>query len=193
MLPRQKPKLHRHHIKPKHMGGSDEAENIVFLSIEEHAEAHRLLWEEHKKEEDYIAWKALSGQIEKTEATKMAIVSSNKRRVISQKTRELIGQKSKGRQSKLNYVTSEETKDKIRKSVKKTHTEIDYTKDRRAIYEIVFPDGSKEITNNIEKFCETHKNIPSPSCIRTQHYRGKTSWVKGKYTGFNIQKNDLTS
>jgi len=175
------------------MGGSDETENIVFLSVEEHAEAHRLLWEQHKKEEDYIAWKALSGQIQKMEATRMAIVNSNKTRVISQKTRTLIGNKSKGRQSKLNYVTSEETKDKIRKSVKKTHRETDYTKDRRQTYEIVFPNGSKETTNNIEKFCEMNASVPSPSCIRTQHHRGKIIWTKGKYSGFCIQKIDLTT
>ena len=175
------------------MGGSDEAENIVFLSVEEHAEAHRLLWEQHKKEEDYIAWKALSGQIQKMEATRMAIVNSNKTRVISQKTRNLIGKKSKGRQSKLNYVTPEETKDKIRKSVKKTHRETDYTKDRRQTYEIVFPNGSKETTNNIEKFCESNANVPSPSCIRTQHHRGKLTWTKGKYAGFCVQKIDLTT
>lgn len=45
------------------MGGGDEEENIVELTIEEHAEAHRILWEQHGFREDYIAWKALSGQM----------------------------------------------------------------------------------------------------------------------------------
>ena len=58
---------HMHHIVPNHMGGTDDASNIVELSIAEHAEAHRKLHEEHGKNEDYIAWKALSGQIGKEE------------------------------------------------------------------------------------------------------------------------------
>jgi hypothetical protein len=54
---------HKHHIIPRHMGGSDEPENLIELTIEEHAEAHRKLWEEHGKWQDFMAWKALSGQI----------------------------------------------------------------------------------------------------------------------------------
>lgn len=32
---------HLHHIIPKHMGESDDPDNLVELSIEEHAEAHK--------------------------------------------------------------------------------------------------------------------------------------------------------
>jgi len=63
---------HNHHIIPRHMGGSDEPSNLIKLTIEEHAEAHRKLWEEHGKEEDNIAWRMLSGQITSAEATKLA-------------------------------------------------------------------------------------------------------------------------
>jgi len=38
--------MHRHHIIPKHQGGTDDLSNIVVLSIEDHAEAHRRLFEE---------------------------------------------------------------------------------------------------------------------------------------------------
>jgi hypothetical protein len=41
------------------MGGSDAIDNLVELTIEEHAEAHRLLWEQHGKWQDYIAWQGL--------------------------------------------------------------------------------------------------------------------------------------
>jgi hypothetical protein len=58
---------HKHHIIPKHMGGTDEKENITTLTVEEHAEAHRILYEEHGKLEDYLAWKGLLGQISKKE------------------------------------------------------------------------------------------------------------------------------
>ena len=38
--------LHKHHKIPKHSGGSDDPENIVYLTPEEHAEAHKKLYEE---------------------------------------------------------------------------------------------------------------------------------------------------
>ena len=63
---------HIHHIIPKHMGGTDDPSNLVELTVEEHAEAHHLLWQEHKKQEDYIAWRALSGQITMPEASREA-------------------------------------------------------------------------------------------------------------------------
>ena len=59
---------HKHHIAPKHMGGSDDPSNLVELTIEEHAEAHKKLWEEHGRWQDKIAWKTLSGQINIQEA-----------------------------------------------------------------------------------------------------------------------------
>jgi len=63
---------HIHHIIPKHMGGTDDPSNLIELSVEEHAEAHRKLYEEHGKQEDLMAWKMLSGQIGKDEALSMA-------------------------------------------------------------------------------------------------------------------------
>lgn len=49
------------------MGGTDEPDNLVSLTVEDHAEAHRLLWEQHGKEEDYYAWKGLASHIGKEE------------------------------------------------------------------------------------------------------------------------------
>ena len=47
------------------MGGSDDPSNIIELSIEEHAEAHRELYEKHGYLQDYLAWKGLTGCIGK--------------------------------------------------------------------------------------------------------------------------------
>ena len=58
---------HKHHIIPKHMGGSDDESNLLELSVEEHAEAHRLLYEQHGHWQDKLAWKGLSGQIGREE------------------------------------------------------------------------------------------------------------------------------
>jgi hypothetical protein len=52
------------------MGGLDNSENIVELTIEEHADAHKILYEKYGKIEDYWAWKGLSGQIGKEDLIK---------------------------------------------------------------------------------------------------------------------------
>lgn len=58
---------HKHHIIPRHAGGSDDPSNIAYLTIEEHAEAHRLLFEEHGRWQDEFAWKGLVGLMSKEE------------------------------------------------------------------------------------------------------------------------------
>jgi hypothetical protein len=54
---------HKHHIIPRHVGGSDDPSNIIELTIQEHAEAHRKLYEEHGRWQDKLAWQALTGMI----------------------------------------------------------------------------------------------------------------------------------
>jgi hypothetical protein len=54
--------LHRHHIIPRHMGGTNAPENIQILTVEEHAAAHLKLYEEYGKYEDYCAYLMLSGK-----------------------------------------------------------------------------------------------------------------------------------
>ena len=49
------------------MGGTDDPSNIIVLSVEEHAEAHRLLWEQYGREEDFLAWRGLAGISSKEE------------------------------------------------------------------------------------------------------------------------------
>jgi hypothetical protein len=49
------------------MGGTDDPSNLIELTIEEHAEEHRMLFEKYGKEEDRLAWLGLSKQISKVE------------------------------------------------------------------------------------------------------------------------------
>jgi len=53
---------HTHHIIPKHMGGTDDSNNLIELTIEEHAQAHFNLWKKFECIEDKIAWECLSGR-----------------------------------------------------------------------------------------------------------------------------------
>ena len=80
------------------MGGSNDDSNLIELTIEEHANAHRLLYERYNKEEDYLAWQALSAQIGHDEITyrKNSIGGkNNKGRVKSPEHRQKISQSLK--------------------------------------------------------------------------------------------------
>lgn len=57
---------------PRHLGGTNDPENLVKVTIEEHSEIHRCLWVYGNRWQDYVAWKTLSGQIGREEATKLA-------------------------------------------------------------------------------------------------------------------------
>jgi hypothetical protein len=61
------------------MGGSDEPENIVELTVEEHAEAHRKLYEQHGHWQDMIAWKGLLGLLTTDECAFIAITEGAKK------------------------------------------------------------------------------------------------------------------
>ena len=56
--------LHKHHIIPKHNGGSDKIDNITFLTIKEHVAAHFLLWKIHRNVNDLRAMKMLGVRLD---------------------------------------------------------------------------------------------------------------------------------
>jgi hypothetical protein len=79
---------HLHHKIPRHMGGSDDPSNLVRLTVPEHAEAHRVLFETFGKKEDEIAYRMLKGLISVEEARRLATIESNKNRVFTPEIRE---------------------------------------------------------------------------------------------------------
>jgi hypothetical protein len=60
------------------MGGIDDPSNLIELTVEEHAEAHRLLYEHHGNWQDYCAWQALSGRIGQEEILRLKQGMANK-------------------------------------------------------------------------------------------------------------------
>ena len=54
------------------MGGTNDPENLIRLTVEEHAQTHLALWMMYQKREDYIAYLALSKQINPSEASRQA-------------------------------------------------------------------------------------------------------------------------
>ena len=124
--------LHKHHIIPKHAGGNDTPDNLVLLTIEEHAEAHRILYEQYNRQEDYLAWKGLSGQIGNDELLlqKMSLNSSRPGKLNpfygmkhTEETKQKISTKRKGHSDNKGIPKSEEHKKKI-SEIRKSHAQI---------------------------------------------------------------------
>jgi hypothetical protein len=118
---------HKHHIIPKHMGGTDKPSNLVELTVEEHAEAHRVLFEQHGQWEDYIAWQGLSGRIGKEEIIRNVSRMANLGKTMSGVSKEKISKASCGRlhteesKRKMSLLAigkkpSEETRKKLKES-----------------------------------------------------------------------------
>lgn len=119
-------KKHIHHIIPKHMGGTNSPENLIELTVEEHAEAHRKLYEQYGHWQDHVAWKSLSGQIttdearrlaailawtgrKHTEETKNKIKEARNKQKVTDNTRKKISESLKGR--KITWNTNSTTKE----------------------------------------------------------------------------------
>jgi hypothetical protein len=137
--------IHKHHIIPKHMGGTNDPSNLVELTVSEHAEAHRLLWEKYGRKEDELAWKGLSGIIGKQELLHELFVMSGK------KSKPPINHKAN-----LGKKWSQETKKKISESLKGrpiTWKE-KISESKSKLWLITTPLGEKIKIKNLEKYCK---------------------------------------
>ena len=78
---------HKHHIIPRHLRGTcplldliiKDKSNLIELTVPEHAEAHRVLYEEFGNVYDKIAWKAISGRIGKEEIIRLVSSENGKK------------------------------------------------------------------------------------------------------------------
>lgn len=55
--------LHKHHIVPKHSGGTDDPENFTYLTVREHIIAHFLLWKIHSNINDLRSMNMLGAKL----------------------------------------------------------------------------------------------------------------------------------
>jgi|LULS01.1.fsa_nt_gb hypothetical protein len=142
---------HKHHIIPRHAGGTDDPSNIIYLTIEEHAEAHRVLYEKYGRWQDELAWQGLSGQIGKEE-----IISA----IYANRTPSMLGRKQTGDLRRFGMAN------KGKKLTEEHKTKIDPTgrkqpqsqKDKVAAalakeYIITDPDSNEFRVTNLRKWC----------------------------------------
>jgi len=91
------------------MGGTNDPSNLVELTVEEHAEAHRKLYEEHGSTYDFVAWKALSGQITSDEARRLATIIANTGRKLTEEHKCKIAE-ARAKQDSSGWIWNEESR-----------------------------------------------------------------------------------
>ena len=105
---------HKHHIIPRHMGGTDDPSNLVELSIEDHAQAHLDLYEEHGLMQDLVAYRMLLGQIDKAEAIKLLQKAPKSERWKQQARKRMTGEDN----PQYGKPTSDKQKEAVSKALK---------------------------------------------------------------------------
>ncbi len=169
--------MHNHHKIPKHMGGSDDPSNIETITIEEHANRHRVLYETHGHWQDKLAWEGLSKQISKEEITKriqQAPKSGEWKRKASQRMRGM-GNPRFGKPSTMLGKT-------MPQSAKDTLSILKRGKVFKAYqWEITHPDGVKEIITNLSEYCRNNKMHQGTMIMVSQG-------IRNSYKGFLCKK-----
>lgn len=113
---------HIHHIVPKHAGGSNNPSNLVELTIQEHAEAHRKLYEKHGHKQDKLAWLMLSGKTDEGEAVRIELAKEGFKLFLEDEE-SVVAWKRDISKSLKGRTLSEEHKANISNGLKKAYSE----------------------------------------------------------------------
>jgi len=153
---------HKHHLIPRHEGGTDHPSNLIDVSIEVHAQIHKVRWEAFGHWQDKVAWLTLSKQITCAEATKLTqkLANLGSNNPMYRKTGEL--NPMWGRKGELSphwgKKHSTENNNKKRKSLQ-----------NRTYVDLHGPEKAEEIKNKLRKpKTEEHKkklSKPKPKVV----------------------------
>lgn len=80
---------HIHHIIPRHMGGTNDIDNLIELPVWAHAEVHKRLWEVFGKLEDKLAYCVLSGKTDEIEKLRIEIAKINYKKWLNENPKEV--------------------------------------------------------------------------------------------------------
>lgn len=148
---------HKHHIIPRHVGGTNEPSNIIELTIDEHADAHKILYETHGRWQDYIAWQSLSVRmlIEEIRIQRVKLANTGRKQ-----TKEHLDKRIKA-------LTGRKCSDTHIKNMSESSSKE---------YEFFDPTGNKVFIRNITEYCKNN-NLNAGHMV--QVFKGKCKHHKG--------------
>ena len=170
-------RTHKHHIIPRYMGGTDAVENLVEVTVTQHAMYHFCNYQLWGNEEDKIAWRTLSGQMTLSEAQYAAI------KLGAKKTGQVMKNKMKDKE------TREEWSDMI-----KGFWEREEYRQKQIPHLLEMQKTASVLGNSgegLRKKIETYKKIGHQQGEKNSHY-GKMWITDGTKDGsYRISKDDI--
>lgn len=130
------------------MGGSDDPSNLIELTPEEHAEAHRALYEEHGLWQDFVAWQGLAKLAEKKDYIKLMLQEAGKKGLAARTSTNL--------GKKYNIADSKTFNHKGEKNP------------CARTYKVIHPCGKEEIVKSLKTWCASmglNYNSMHKACI----------------------------
>jgi hypothetical protein len=175
---------HLHHILPKHAGGTDDPSNLIELTIDEHAKAHYILWNQYGRWQDKLAWKALSKMIGREEIIFSALSLGSKKLWKNPEHREKISNfaKSQWKNSSYRLYHTERVKNLWKQQEWRDSAISRNRSFQPAAVEAALSSKSKQ------KRKETFKKIGHQQGSKNSMYG--TMWITNGDHSYRIKKND---
>ena len=156
---------HKHHIVPKHAGGTDEPSNLLKCNIAMHAFMHEQRYKETGDEYDEIAARTLRGQIGKSEAATLARIEGQKRFLSEPESRDILRNNQKNTTAKriANGTGFQQSIDAMIEVKCKN-------------WKLTSPIGDEIVVRNLSLFCKeaglTRENLQKVARGERKHHKG---------------------
>lgn len=155
------------------MDGTDDPENLVKVTVEQHAALHKQLWEDLGHEEDRIAWLCLSGQITSQDAIKKAISLAQKGKKKSQSVIDAIIESNKRRRGEKHHLWGKKRPpETIQKMIEGHKGQVPWNKNRKSTPEEIEKNRIGQL-NRKKCVCPYCNKLISGTGNLNQHIRGK--------------------
>lgn len=166
---------HKHHIVPRHRGGTDDPSNLVEVTPIQHAMFHYCEWKLWGKVQDFCAYKMILGDVNNPEFRKAASM-----RGIYEIKRKL----NEDNDFKKKYSENGKKNGKLGNKAQREKFE----KEGRTIAEqrwiVTTPEGETLQISNLKKFCRENNLLPNKMCEVA-----KGMWKQ--HRGYSCKKENL--